>query len=78
MLLKPNELCATTYEAKEVVYPLELEIQKMHAYPNDCILYRGRDYENLDEWPVCKASQYKTRRDDPSDVEGKEHPWKKV
>jgi len=49
MLLKPNELCATTYEAKEVVYPLELEIQKMHAYPNDCILYRGRDYENLDE-----------------------------
>jgi len=28
----------------------------------------------LDAFPVCKASRYKIRRDDPSDVEGEEHP----
>jgi hypothetical protein len=52
MLPKPNELPATTYEAKQVVCALGLEIQKIHACPNDCILYRGKDYKNLDECPV--------------------------
>jgi hypothetical protein len=78
MLPNPNELPTTTYEAKQVVCPLGLEIQKIHACPNDCILYRGKDYENLDECPVCKASRYKIRRDDPSDVEGEECPRKKI
>jgi hypothetical protein len=69
MLPKANELSATTYAAKQVVCPLGLEIQKIHACPNGCILYRG-EYENLDACPVCWASRYKIRRDDPSDVEG--------
>jgi hypothetical protein len=34
MLPKPNELPATTYEAKQVVCPLGLEIQKIHVCPN--------------------------------------------
>jgi len=38
MLLKANELPVTTYEAKQVVCPLGLEIQKIHACPNDYIL----------------------------------------
>jgi hypothetical protein len=42
MLSKDNELPNTTYEAKHVVCPLELEIQKIHACPNDCILYRDK------------------------------------
>jgi hypothetical protein len=54
-----------------------LEVQKIHAYPNDCILYLGDEYENLDACPICGALQYKIRRDDPSDVEG-EHPRKRV
>ena len=74
MLPKDNELLATTYEAKQVVCPLGLEIQKIHACPNDCILYRG---EELDACPVCHASRYKIRRDDPGDVEG-ERPTKKI
>ena len=60
---------ATTYETKQVVCPLELEIQKIHACPNDCILYRG-EYENLDTCPVYHASRYKIKRDDSDDVEG--------
>ena len=45
MLPKDNELSATMYVAKQVVCPLGLEIQKMHACPNDCILYHGEEYE---------------------------------
>ncbi|XP_066349638.1 uncharacterized protein [Miscanthus floridulus] len=78
MLPKPNELPTTTYEAKKVVCPLGLKIQKIHACPNDCILYHGNEYENLDECPVCKASRYKIRRDDPGDVEGEQRPRKKI
>jgi hypothetical protein len=70
MLPKDNELPATTYEAKQVVCPMGLEIEKIHACPNDCILYYGKEYETLDACPVCHASQYKIRRDDPSNVEG--------
>jgi hypothetical protein len=76
MLLKDKELPASTYEAKKVVCPLGLEVQKIHACPNDCILYRG-DYKNLNECPICTALPYKIRGDDPSDVEG-EPPRKRV
>ena len=67
MLPKDNKLPATTYEAKLVVCPLGLEIQKIHACPNNCILYRGEEYEKLDACPVCHASWYKIRRDDPGE-----------
>ena len=76
MLSKDNELPATTYEAKQLVCPLGLEVQKIHACPNNCILYRG-EYENLDACPVCSALHYKIRKDDPVDVEG-EPPRKRV
>ena len=74
MLPKDNELPTTTYEAKQLVCPLGLEVQKIHACPNDCI--RG-EYENLDACPVCSALSYKIRKDDPGDVEGKP-PRKRV
>ena len=41
LLPRENELPASTYEAKKLVCPLGLEVQKIHACPNDCILYRG-------------------------------------
>ena len=66
MFPKNNELPASTYEAKKVVCPLGLEVLKIHACINDCILYRG-EYENLNECPVCTALRYKIRGDDPGD-----------
>ena len=78
MLPKPNELPTTTYEAKKVICPLGLKIQKIHACTNDCILYHGNEYENLDECPVCKAARYKIRRDDPGDVKGEQRSRKKI
>ena len=76
MLSKDNELPATTYEAKQLVCPLGLEVQKIHACPNDCILYRD-EYGNLDACPICSALRYKIRKDDPGDVE-EERPRKRV
>ncbi len=76
-LPKDNELPDSTYEAKKDVCPLGLEVQKIHACPNDCILYRGEEYENLNACPVCGALRYNIRRDDPGDVEG-ERPRKRV
>jgi hypothetical protein len=60
MLPKDNELPASTYKAKKIVCPLGLEVQKIHACINDCILYRG-EYENLNACPVCSAFWYKIR-----------------
>jgi hypothetical protein len=77
MLPKPNELPTTTYEAKKIVCPLGLQIEKIHACRNDCILYRSV-HENLDECPVCHASRYKILRDDPGDVDDKERPKKRI
>jgi hypothetical protein len=65
-LPKDNELPDSTYEAKKVLCPLGLEVQKIHACINECILYRGEEYENLEACPVCTALRYKIRRDDPS------------
>ena len=76
MLPKDNELPTTTYEAKQLVCPLGLEVQKIYACPNDCILYRG-EYENLDACHLCSALRYKIRKDDSGDVEG-ERPRKRV
>ena len=51
----PNELPQKTYEAKQMICPLGLEVQKTHACTNDCILFR-RDYKDLDSCPWCHAS----------------------
>ena len=75
-LPKDNELPDSRCAAKKVVCPLGLEVQKIHACPNDCILYRG-EYEDLNACPVCDALRYKIRRDDPGDVDG-ERPRKRV
>ena len=53
-----NVLPSTTYQAKQVVCPLGLEVEKIHACPNDCMLYRkeSKDHRSC---VVCKASRFK-------------------
>ncbi|KAK1660764.1 hypothetical protein QYE76_048923 [Lolium multiflorum] len=77
MLPGENVSPSSTYEAKKVVCPLGLEVQKIHAYIKDCILYR-EEYENLNACPVCGALRYKIMRDDPGNVEGESTPRKRV
>ena len=51
LLPRNNELPVSTYEAKKLVCPLGLDVQKIHACINNCILYRG-EYENMDKCPA--------------------------
>jgi hypothetical protein len=47
------------------------DVQKIHDCPNDCILYQGKEYENLNACPVCEVLHYKIWIDeDPSAFEG--------
>jgi hypothetical protein len=62
MLPKGNETPKTTYEAKQNICPLGLEVEKIHACKNDCILFRG-DNADLTECPKCGTPRYKRRND---------------
>jgi hypothetical protein len=57
-------------QSKKVICPLGLQVQEIHACPNDYNLYHGKEFENLQACPVFKALQYKIRHDDPRDVDG--------
>jgi hypothetical protein len=77
MLPKDNKLPTSTYKAEKIICPLGLKVQKIHACPNDYILYRGKECKNLSACPVYGALRYKIRRDDLGEVEG-ECPKKRV
>ena len=75
LLPKPNKVPANTYQAKKLVSPITMGVERIHACPNHCILYRGDTFKDLKECPVCSASRYKNNAgycgDDnqgPSDV----------
>ena len=53
-----NEIPKSSYYAKKLINPLGLEYTKIDACPNDCVLYR-KDYDHLDECPVCGEPRYK-------------------
>ena len=64
MLLEKNKLPEKTYLAKQMIYPIGLEVEKIHACSNDCILYSREKYKDLDKCPKCEAPRYK---EGPSD-----------
>ncbi|RZC29721.1 hypothetical protein D0Y65_001352 [Glycine soja] len=48
LLPEDNMLPKNQYEAKKILYPVGMEYQKIHACPNDCILYRNEFAETSD------------------------------
>jgi hypothetical protein len=55
LLPKSNTLPTSTYKAKKFVCLLSLGVEKMHACPNHCILYR-KEYEFNTKCLVCGVS----------------------
>ena len=53
-----NELPTSTYEAKKILCPLGMNVKKIHACPNNCVLFRN-EYEHLHMCPKCGASRFK-------------------
>ncbi|XP_024043026.1 uncharacterized protein LOC112099786 [Citrus clementina] len=61
---KTNEIPTSMYEAKKTMSALGLEYVKIHACPNDCILYR-KEYEGLLECPTCGLCRWKKKDETP-------------
>jgi hypothetical protein len=62
LLPKPNMVPRNTYDAKKIINPLKMRVQRIHTCRNHCILYRG-DYAQLQKCPNCDASRYKSNVD---------------
>ena len=71
MLPDNNELPCTIYQAKKLICPMGLKIEKIHACPNDCVLYRG-EYEAMHVCPTCGVSRYKRKDRDTDDCNDEE------
>nr|GMC63066.1 uncharacterized protein LOC109166354 [Ipomoea batatas] len=55
MLPIGNELPSSLYEAKRSLVALGMDYEKIHACPNDCILYR-KENANCTNCPTCGTS----------------------
>ncbi|XP_040367462.1 uncharacterized protein LOC121050682 [Rosa chinensis] len=53
-----NEIPASVYDAKKTLSALGMDYTKIHACPNDCILYR-KEYVDETECPRCGLSRWK-------------------
>ncbi|CAL2266081.1 unnamed protein product [Prunus armeniaca] len=62
LLPEGNTIPPSMYEAKKTLCALGLSYEKMHACPNDCILYR-KEYEDLTHCPNCGISRWKEGKD---------------
>jgi hypothetical protein len=66
MLPEGNQIAVCVYEAKKIICPLGIEVEKIHACKNSCVLFRG-DYADLDKCPKCGYDQYKRKNDGGDD-----------
>ncbi|XP_074322821.1 uncharacterized protein LOC141659793 [Apium graveolens] len=74
MLPAKNELPTSTYEAKKILCPMGMNVKKIHACPNDCVVFR-KEHEHLHTCPKCGASRYK-RDGNNSSINDKRPPVK--
>jgi hypothetical protein len=51
MLPKPNFVPTNTYQAKKLISPLTMGVERIHVCPNHCILYR-RVFKDLTKCPT--------------------------
>ena len=61
MLPEGNTLPTRNYDAKKILCPMGMEYKRIHACPNDCILYR-KEFEDLKKCPKYGSSRYKQKR----------------
>ncbi|XP_062028678.1 uncharacterized protein LOC133744616 [Rosa rugosa] len=57
-----NEIPGSHYEAKKTLATLGMDYKKIHACPNDCILYRGQ-HADASSCPTCGESRWKLGKD---------------
>ena len=62
-LLEGNHMSKSMYKAKKIVCPLGMDVPRIHACRNDCILYHGEN-SNLRQCPECKDPRFMVRKDE--------------
>jgi hypothetical protein len=67
MLPQGNAIPKIIYKAKQIICLLGLEVEKIHACKNDCILYHGPEYEDLEKCPICGLGRFNHRKDGGDD-----------
>jgi hypothetical protein len=73
-----NVVPETIYELKQIICLLDLEVKKIHACKNDCILYHGHEYEHLDKCPIYGLDRFNHRKDTGDDENcNKRKSWPK-
>lgn len=58
MLPASNELPVSVYDVRKTLNSLGCKYEKIHACPNDCILYR-KEYHDATSCPTCGVSRWK-------------------
>ncbi|XP_056690116.1 uncharacterized protein [Spinacia oleracea] len=61
MLPAENVLPDRNYEARKMLSSVGMGYEKIHACPNDCILYR-KEYASLENCPECNTPRYKNKK----------------
>jgi hypothetical protein len=61
ILPEGNLVADFVYEAKKIICPLVLKIEKIHACKDNCVMFHG-EYEHLDNCPKCGLSWYKHKK----------------
>nr|XP_011459892.1 PREDICTED: uncharacterized protein LOC105350151 [Fragaria vesca subsp. vesca] len=59
LLPEENLVPLMVNDAKKILSVLGMDYEKIHACPNDCILYRGEKYKEADVCPSCGVSRSK-------------------
>jgi hypothetical protein len=52
MLPEGNQIAESVYEVKKIICPLGIEVEKIHASKNSCVL-SYEDYADLEKCPKC-------------------------
>jgi len=68
MLSEGNILPNRNYEPKKILCPMGMEYKKIHACPNDCILYK-KYFELLKSCLRCRLSRHKLKQKDDDTIE---------
>jgi hypothetical protein len=67
MLPERNQIVESVYDAKKIINPLGIEVEKIHACKNSCILFCG-DYADLDKCSKCGCDRYNKKKDGGDDT----------
>ena len=60
LLPEDNTLPKTYYKLKKILCLMGMDYQKIHACPNDCILY-WHEFQEMSKCPICGTSRYKVK-----------------